>query len=419
MKRNSIANKVMLMVIATALFLGVVIITAGAAIIYNAKEDSIRLEVYTAARTLGNLYDRNYNGDLEYDGSAVSVGGKEISSSDFSGLTGVISCENDVDFTLFYNDIRVLTSVTNPDGSLAVGTKAADEVVSMVIDGGNEYLYPRVLVNGKYYMGCYIPIKPQGRAVQGMIFAGKPLQSAEAIALDAVTKFVTLAVLTLIIAMCFCLLTLNGMARNIADLKQFLATLADGDFSARLDAKTVKRNDEIGELAAYMIKLRRNLRDMVERDPLTTLFNRRGFTKKLESLAQNGIPYTAVMGDIDFFKKINDTYGHAAGDYVLKDISLLLKKYVAEGNGLAARWGGEEFLMVFPNADAEQTKMLIDRLLNEIRERNFVFDGKDIAVTMTFGISESKVGEPDKLAINRADELLYEGKASGRNKVVV
>ncbi len=419
LKRHSIASKVMVMIIATSLFLSIVIITAGAILIYNTKEESIRSEVRTAAHTLGNLYHQNYNGNLHYDGNVVSVGSTEINTSDFSRITSVISCEEDIDFTLFYNDTRVLTSVTNVDGSLAVGTKAADEVVEMVISRGSEYLYPRVLVNNKYYMGCYIPIKSQSNEVQGMIFAGKPLESAESTAQDAVLKFIFLAILALIISLTFCIFSMNGIAHNISDLKQFLGTLAKGDFSAKLDSRTVKRKDEIGELAAYMIKVRRNLKDMVERDPLTELLNRRGCEKRLEYLADNNISYAVVMGDIDYFKKINDTYGHAAGDYVLKSISTLLKKYVAEGNGFAARWGGEEFLMIFPNADTASAKLKIDRLLTEIREQCFCFEGSDIPVTMTFGISSALCGELDDLAINRADELLYEGKSLGRNTVMI
>ncbi len=419
MKRHSIANKIMMMITTTSVFLGTVIITAGAAMIYNTTEDGIRSEVRTAAKTFGNIYNASYDGDLLYDGSVVSVGGVEISEQSFNELTGIISCEDDVDFTLFYNDTRVLTSVQNDDGTLAVGTKAAAEVAETVIRDGVEYLYPRVLVNNDYYMGCYIPIKSRSGETQGMIFAGKPLDHAEATAENAVYSFIALALLTLLISLSICLFSLRSIGANIADLKQFLSTLAEGDFSAKLDTKTVRRNDDIGELANYMIQVRKNLKNMVELDPLTQLFNRRGCKKKLEYFSENRMSYSVVMGDIDFFKKINDTYGHAAGDFVLTNVSTILKKCATEHSGLAARWGGEEFLLVFPDLGLIETKAIVDDLLREIRNRSYSFDGSDIAVTMTFGISHSENGEKDDLAINRADKLLYDGKTSGRNKVMV
>ncbi len=418
-KQHSIVGRILLMIAITGLFLGAVIITAGAVMIYNSTENGIKTEICTAARTFGNIYNSHFEGDLSYDGEVCLVGDTEISSDDFNTLTGVVSCEEDVDFTLFYNDIRVFTSVKNVDGSLAVGTKAADEVTEMVIKGGSEYLYPRVLVNDRYYMGYYIPISSQSGEVQGMIFAGKPIESAEATAVDAVVRFIVLAAVTLIIALAFCFFSTRSVIADITDIKHFLAKLADGDFSVRLSDKTIKRSDEIGELSSHAVKVRNNLRDMVERDPLTMLFNRRGCRNKIDRLIEERVTYSVIMGDIDFFKKINDTYGHAAGDYVLKNVSAILNNYSVQNGGFASRWGGEEFLMIIPKYDTEGAKDIADRLLQEIRETDFCFDGEDIDVTMTFGISTAKNGENSEVVINRADELLYKGKTSGRNQVVV
>ncbi len=419
MKRYSIAKKVMLMITITALLLGTVIITAGAIMIYNAKEDSIRSEVKTATHTFLNLYNSSYSGELRYEGDNVYAGDKEIITSDFMDILHIVKYDEDIDFTLFMGDTRIFTSVTNKDGSYAVGTKASEEVVATVINGGNESFFPRVLVNGKYFLGCYMPIKSSDGKVQGMVFAGKPIDDAETIAVDAVSKFIILAVITLVVALSVCLLGLKGIADNIADIKQFLGTLANGDFSARMDEKTLNRNDEIGELAKNMIKVQTNLKDMVELDPLTSLLNRRSCKLRLEALNDSKTPYTIVMADVDYFKKINDTYGHSAGDYVLKEFSALLEVSADKRGGFVSRWGGEEFLMTFPESDLNNTKQLIDGLLDEIRIKEFTVEDNRFNLTMTFGIAESQENEPYELTINRADELLYKGKAAGRNRVMI
>ena len=155
---------------------------------------------------------------------------------------------------------------------------------------------------------------------------------------------------------------------------------------------------------------------MVERDPLTTLLNRRSCHKKLDGL--RGTRYSVVIGDIDFFKKINDAHGHSAGDYVLKNVSAMLKECANANGGFAVRWGGEEFLLIFPEQDVKATYPLVSALLSEIRASELEYDGNRIPVTMTFGIAESHDGNEPEKAINEADTLLYYGKENGRNQIV-
>lgn len=418
-KHKSMVNKILLMIIITGLILGAVIITAGAYMIYNATESGIESEIRTAGQTFANLYDAEYDGDLYYDGVVCRAGDIIITEDDFKRINGYISCENDVDFTLFHSDTRVFTSVKNVDGSFAVGTKAADDVTKNVLKNGKDYLNMKVLVNDTYYMGYYVPINAQNGDTIGMLFAGKPLETAKANAINAVVRFIVLTLATLFCALGICFFRTRKMLADYGEINRCLATLSDGDFSVKLADRILKRNDEIGDTASHVIKLRENLRDMVERDPLTTLYNRRCCRSRLESLAAHGNGYCAVMGDIDHFKNINDTYGHAAGDYVLKSISALIKSHCHQNGGFAARWGGEEFLIIFPNFSADDARLIIDALLTEIRSSDFNYEGTKIDVTMTFGISRNIDGESCDSTIKRADELLYDGKTSGRNRIMV
>ena len=417
MKRHlGILHKILLMIAITGIVIGGVIITAGATMIYKSTENGIETEISMAAQTLTNMYHALYDGNLSYDGEVCHVGEREFTEEDFSLITDCIGCEEDVDFTLFYGDTRIFTSVRNADETLAVGTKAAFDVVESVLIGGSEYISSRVLVNERYYMGCYLPIESESGEVIGMLFAGKPLESAEKNAVNAVLRFLVLAVVTLVVSALMCMLYIRRVVADIDNIKSYLGNLAEGDFSTSLDDRTISRTDEIGELAQYSIRLRENLRDMVERDPLTTLLNRRTCHKILEQLRGTG--YAVVMGDIDFFKRINDTYGHAAGDYVLKEVASMLKECTVPNGGHAVRWGGEEFLLVFPQLDVEKVYPLISRLLSRIRSAGLEFNGSVIPVTMTFGIAYSSDWSKPEKAINEADSLLYHGKENGRNQIV-
>lgn len=407
-----------MMIAVTGFVIGSVIITAGAVMIYRSTEEGIETEISMAAQTLNNLYRTLYDGELSYDGEVCRIGGNEFRDSDFSLMTGCINCENDVDFTLFYGDTRIFTSVRNSDETFAIGTKAAPDVVENVLNGGKDYISSKVLVNDRYYKGYYIPIESESGSVSGMLFAGKPLDSAEKNAVEAVMKFLVLAFLVLLASLFLCMLLIRRVVADLDNIKCYLGRLAQGDFSVQLDKRTLNRTDEIGELAQYSNKVMENLRDMVERDPLTTLLNRRTCHKRLDELCRNHTGYTVVMGDIDFFKKVNDTYGHSAGDYVLKKISAILNEFTCSNGGFAVRWGGEEFLMVFPGLTVKDTYPLVSELLSEVRSAKLEYDGRIIEVTMTLGIFDSIDGSDPEKTINEADELLYYGKNNGRNQIV-
>lgn len=152
-------------------------------------------------------------------------------------------------------------------------------------------------------------------------------------------------------------------------------------------------------------------------DSLTGLFNRRYINKKLEfeigQAKQHKTPLSLAILDIDNFKKINDQYGHNHGDYVLQEVSDLLRLHLPQEEFLA-RWGGEEFLIIFPNQSLESAV----QLCNEIRER-IIHHGCDtpIDITVSFGVAEYQPGYEHNSFIARADSALYQAKKSGRNQV--
>ncbi|MGL1890378.1 MAG: diguanylate cyclase [Spirochaetaceae bacterium] len=168
-------------------------------------------------------------------------------------------------------------------------------------------------------------------------------------------------------------------------------------------------------------KLKKDLLRCSITDPLTRIDNRRGIVDKLEveyhRLSRGGTEGYLMLGDIDDFKVINDTYGHDYGDYVLQSIAAIIRENI-RSEDLFGRWGGEEFLLYFPQIKKEGALDVGEKIRHTIENYIFEFNNHKHKVTMTFGISI--LTEKDKLeaAIKRCDIGLYDGKETGKNRVI-
>ena len=170
-----------------------------------------------------------------------------------------------------------------------------------------------------------------------------------------------------------------------------------------------------------LINYNKRVELLANADPLTGLPNRRSMTTRIESDIKHAEKYggfiNLAIGDIDFFKKVNDTYGHAAGDDLLKELARIFMRET-EGKGDVARWGGEEFLFLLPDMNGDEAMQLLDDLRDKIKKTEFNCEGNLIHITMTFGLEEWGNGQTYDQTIERADEKLYYGKNHGRNQVV-
>lgn len=152
-------------------------------------------------------------------------------------------------------------------------------------------------------------------------------------------------------------------------------------------------------------------------DRLTGLYNRHFMMTKLEETVKEGKKIFVTMSDIDNFKQINDHYGHNAGDYVLSTLSQLMKENCS--NSEISRWGGEEFLILSEGEVSKNGFEMIENLRKVIEGHDFVFENEKIDVTITSGIADYRNGQSVDAWIKEADEKLYIGKNSGKNKVVI
>ena len=177
-------------------------------------------------------------------------------------------------------------------------------------------------------------------------------------------------------------------------------------------------------LALSNLKLRETLRQQSVRDPLTGLYNRRfleeTLDRELSRLERKNLPLSLIMIDVDNFKNFNDTFGHEAGDAVLRDLGGVLQRYV-RGSDIACRYGGEEFTVILPEADIDIGRQRAEMLREAVRELRLLHDGKSLgAVTLSLGVAcFPEHGRRREHLLQAADMALYEAKDRGRNCVVV
>jgi two-component system cell cycle response regulator len=185
----------------------------------------------------------------------------------------------------------------------------------------------------------------------------------------------------------------------------------------------LRAGKRIVDLQLELLTAREELRERANKDLLTLLPNRSAIATSLEQeLARchrDRRTVGVVLLDIDHFKKINDTYGHFAGDAVLRETAARLRGNIRPYDSVG-RYGGEEFLMVLPNCDLEQAKVQAERMRVKLSSGAMSADGNEILVSASFGVTVSDGSEksPD-LFVRVADEALYKAKANGRNCVSI
>lgn len=163
-----------------------------------------------------------------------------------------------------------------------------------------------------------------------------------------------------------------------------------------------------------------NLRKLSITDQLTGLYNRRYFDERfsdeLKRLQRYKYAASLIIADIDFFKLVNDTYGHQAGDHVLQEVSLIMQSTVRETDFIA-RWGGEEFVIFLPETNAENAIILAEKIRLLVSEKIIERVG---TVKMSFGVTDfDHTAISTDSIIQRADKALYQAKKEGRNHVVL
>ncbi len=169
-----------------------------------------------------------------------------------------------------------------------------------------------------------------------------------------------------------------------------------------------------------MDKISKKLEDISLIDTLTNVYNRRGIYKYIKKTMlqakETHSKFSLLLLDIDHFKKINDTYGHLAGDQVLKDTALIIKNTIRKSD-IIARWGGEEFLILLPNTTKEESFDIAEKIRKNIKSKQYNFFKDKVSVTVSIGISEDNRSCKIDNIVGEADKNMYIAKESGRDRV--
>lgn len=216
---------------------------------------------------------------------------------------------------------------------------------------------------------------------------------------------------------------LAGVVREMVEESRAVQQLV-GQAQQRLQdehAKAAELESRVRDLEGEL----RRLSDEVSTDALTQVANRRGLMTAFEAesgraaQAEPGAPPLAIgLIDIDNFKKLNDTLGHAAGDEALKSLAATVRERLRPGDHLA-RFGGEEFVVLLPATAVAEAQQALTRLQRSLSESLFLHEGREVFVTFSAGVTAWRAGEALEAALQRADEALYEAKRTGKNRTCI
>jgi diguanylate cyclase len=219
-------------------------------------------------------------------------------------------------------------------------------------------------------------------------------------------------------------------ADNIVDLNKILDEVLRETRAIQTEAlqardRMILARQEVQEAEQRIHSLEAKLQHMselVREDQLTGSLNRRGlddvFERETARSDRRGTPLCIAMLDLDDFKRLNDTYGHQAGDSALKHLVKIVKETLRSID-VIARFGGEEFLILLPETTVEAASQTMTRLQRELTKHFFLHDNEKLLITFSAGVAMRQPNEDQATLVKRADQAMYEAKKSGKNRVVV
>lgn len=388
-------------------------------------ESSVYQEVESGLENVAQmtmyLYEETYPGDYAYDSASKTLykGGKKVEGAS-KFLEHYKECSG-TDVTIFYKDVRVITTIKDKNGDPIVGTRINSIVKKEVYEGRQAHFYSKSTIENENYFSYYCPLFDENDQCVGMVFAGRPSDYVDWIVWKSVVPILLLVLLSMIILIFVIWNYADHLNRAFRQLQRFLGNVEEGDFTVELSEMLTKRKDEIGQMAGTAVRMQHSLRDLVQRDSLTGLYNRHYgeiWMKQVKEEARDtGEPFSIAIADIDFFKKFNDCYGHDCGDMVLRKVSELLQTQVGR-QGYVSRWGGEEFLIIFKRFTLEESVNLAEEIREKLHRTELRYHNDGFHVTLTIGVAAGDSEKSIESMVKCADCALYEGKRNGRDQVV-
>lgn len=423
--QGSLYSSFMRMTLLPLMVLGMIIIIYSTVAFTRGMQSQVQQDLQDVGSAALIAYDVAYPGEYDIivegeDKMALTKGGEVISGQ--YHIMDRLKQDTGVDITIFFYDVRMLTTIIDEEANRYIGTAAHLLVSKKMWEDQSACFYDNVQVGNKDYYAYYGPIMNDDGECIGMIATATPAEDVKSLIYGTVFSNIAITLLALLITAYIIVKFSTKTMMAIKKIMELLREMDRENLSTDIDPIVIQRDDELGDIGRFTVHVQNSLRKVIERDPLTGLYNRRAGSKKIdaarEKAERNGKPYTIAMGDIDFFKRVNDTYGHEAGDVVLKTVASILSEGMVS-RGYVIRWGGEEFLFVFERKDAPTAAVILEDILKKIRETVVEYNDQEIRFTMSFGVAvcdtKGIVGEQ----INEADVKLYYAKEHGRNQVVL
>ena len=415
-KRKSLMGTFNYIIILPVFFIGIVMAGISYILIKKNVYYEIRSGMENEAYTLANTYDVMYPGYYELvkaENLMALKKGEHYLTNDFIDN---IKEDMGLEITIFYNDIRMITTLYS-DNKRITGIKKD------VLDNGYSKFYDDVRIEEERFFAYYLPVHNGSENIIGAICILKPANQIHSKFAKQVIPLIAIIIAGVVIITYLNYLYFGKLNKNFKHIRNFLGEVTGGNLKAEMNREVLAREDEIGDVAKASVNMQRSLRNLIVKDSLTDLYNRRYCNQNLKNISEQyiktGEPYTLAIADIDFFKKVNDTYGHTAGDEVLVSVAQIMKKSMA-GKGFAARWGGEEFLLVFPEFHIDEAEEVMNEFIHELDAHSVSYkEETEVHITMTFGIVEAgeQFANIDSM-VSGADRRLYIGKQNGRNQIV-
>lgn len=421
---NGLGDKMLALAVLPILVLGIVLMVVSMQTFSDKMEGHVRKEMTQQTKLILKILDENYPGEFSLNKDVkgnyhIYKGGKDI-TKDTEFIDNMKEIMG-VEVTLFCQDVRLQTTLRDSKGRLFINTAVSSVITKDVLKKKKAHFYRSTTnVGDERYFAYYEPIFLEDGTCFGMVGVCRKATDIEKNIRMAVRPILLLSIAAIFVIGAISISYTRILTKRIRILQQFMKKLTKDDFEAEMPAGLLKVEDEIGDLARSGKKMQESIRRQVELDELTQLYNRRYGDKCLQQMCkkmqESGIEYCVAIGDIDFFKKVNDRYGHEAGDVVLTKVARILREKIMS-KGYVCRWGGEEFLIVLEDCEQEQAKQILQDVLDVLRGQSIECQGQNICVTMSVGVVQVASDEKIDDILRRADKKLYDAKAGGRDRI--
>lgn len=293
-KTAHLVNKISIPAIALIIVTTIILTWIGVKEVTTAYEDTAETALLTACSHLDSEMENTWDGNWSLGVNMHVYKGSQDVQEEYQTTMDELNAVTGIDYTLFYQDVRMITTLFDEDGERIVGTSASDEVIETVINNGESYYSTDLTINGEKYYGYYLPLNNTDGSVAGMIFAGMPASQIESTINKTASFMLLVGIILVIIAVALAIYATITISKKMGKIADQIQTLANGEFGYPVDPKMQTRKDELGLLTRSATKLEEKLKEVIG----TTKQMSENLTNSGGSLATSATQATQASGQV-------------------------------------------------------------------------------------------------------------------------